>query len=133
MKNIVLAYDGSDGAKRALERTAELANGAAVTVISAVDVMPRSGRDVSNVDRIEASQAALAEARSFLDAKGIKPQAVELHATDIGHAIAEQADEDGADLIVVGTGEKTTAERLFLGSVSSKVVHEAGCDVLVVR
>ena len=36
MKSIILAYDGSDPAKRALERTAELANGANVTVVSAV-------------------------------------------------------------------------------------------------
>jgi nucleotide-binding universal stress UspA family protein len=34
---------------------------------------------------------------------------------------------------VVGTGRKNVAKRLILGSVSTKVVHEAPCDVLVVR
>jgi len=38
-----------------------------------------------------------------------------------------------ADLIVVGSRGRTTLERLLLGSVSSKVIHRAKSDVLVVR
>jgi nucleotide-binding universal stress UspA family protein len=135
MKSIVLAYDGSEAAKRALERTAELANGAAVTVVSAVHVMPPAGRAGVTVDQdeVEERRGELAEASSFLESKGIKSQTVELHAMDIGKAVVDQAKEGGADLIVVGTGQKNVAQRLILGSVSTKVVHEANCDVLVVR
>jgi nucleotide-binding universal stress UspA family protein len=38
-----------------------------------------------------------------------------------------------ADLIIVGTRGLNTAQRLLLGSVSTKVMHHAPCDVLVVR
>ena len=42
------------------------------------------------------------------------------------------AAEAKADLIVVGNG-KTALERLILGSVSTQLVHNAPCDVLVAR
>jgi nucleotide-binding universal stress UspA family protein len=84
-------------------------------------------------DEAEERRGELVEATSYLESKGIKPQTVELHAMDIGKAIVDQAREGGADLIVVGTGRKNVAKRLILGSVSTKVVHEAPCDVLVVR
>jgi nucleotide-binding universal stress UspA family protein len=135
MKSIVVAYDGSEPAKRALERAAELADGAAVTVVSAVHVLPSMGRTMGPVDKdeIEERREELKEAASYLESKGIKPQTVELRAGDVGEALVEHAKEGGADLIVVGSGGKGAAERIFVGSVSSKVVHEAECDVLVVR
>jgi nucleotide-binding universal stress UspA family protein len=135
MKSIVLAYDGSEAAKRALGRTAELANGAAVTIVSAVHVMPAMGRGMSAIDQdeVEERRGELHDAAAYLESHGIKAQTVELHATDIGEAVVEHAKEAGADLIVVGTGEKSLAERIILGSVSTKVVHDAPCDVLVVR
>lgn len=135
MKSIVLAYDGSGAAKRALERTAELADGAAVTVVSAVHVLPAMGRAMAAIDQdeVEERRGELEEAASFLKSKGITPQTVELRAPDVGEAVVDHAKEGGADLIVVGSSDKSVAERIMLGSVSSKVVHEAPCDVLVVR
>ena len=38
-----------------------------------------------------------------------------------------------ADLIVMGSQGSTGAKRVFLGSVSNKVVHSAGCSVAVIR
>jgi len=43
------------------------------------------------------------------------------------------AHESGADLIIVGSKGLTGVERLFLGSVSEKVVREAKCTVEVAR
>ena len=48
-------------------------------------------------------------------------------------AIVEEAEEWGADLIVVGSHGYGFWERMFLGSVSSAVVQHAPCSVLVVR
>jgi nucleotide-binding universal stress UspA family protein len=53
-----------------------------------------------------------------------------------GHAaeaIIEKANQIQADLIVVGSRGLTGIKRLFLGSVSRKVVRHAPCSVLVVR
>lgn len=38
-----------------------------------------------------------------------------------------------ADLIVMGSRGSTGVKRMFLGSVSNKVVHSAGCSVAVIR
>ena len=47
--------------------------------------------------------------------------------------IVEEAEEWGADLIVVGSHGYGFWQRAFLGSVSNAVVHHAPCSVLVVR
>jgi nucleotide-binding universal stress UspA family protein len=47
--------------------------------------------------------------------------------------IVQEAEDSGADLIVVGTRGLHATKRLFIGSVSTNVVHHAPCDVLVVR
>ena len=135
MKNILLAYDGSEPAKRALERTAEFANGAAVTVVAGVHVLPAMGRAGSAIDEDEVAQRKqeLNDAAEYLRGKGIEPQTVEARGVDVGDAILEEAREADADLIVVGSSGKNLAERIVLGSVSSKIVHESPCDVLVVR
>jgi nucleotide-binding universal stress UspA family protein len=48
-------------------------------------------------------------------------------------AIIRKAAEWPADLIVVGSQNRSTIGRLFLGSVSQKVILEAGCSVRVAR
>ena len=136
MRNIVVGYDGSETAKRALERTAELASkeGATVTAVSAVQVLPPAGRSAGAIDPDEVTERRqeLSEAEAFLAEKGIKANLVEGHG-DPAEVIVDAAKETGADLIVVGTRGLSTAERVLLGSVSTKVLHDAPCDVLVVR
>jgi len=134
MKNIVVGYDGSDAAKRALERVGEIANGATVTVVSAVHVMPPVGRAAVQVDPDEIAERRkeLDEAKALLAGKGIAAKTVESHG-DPADGIVQAAKDGRADLIVVGTRGANLASRVLLGSVSTKVVHEAPCDVLVVR
>jgi nucleotide-binding universal stress UspA family protein len=47
--------------------------------------------------------------------------------------IVQEAEESGADLIVVGTRALNAPKRLLLGSVSINAVPHAPCDVLVAR
>lgn len=137
MRKIVVAYDGSEHARRALERAAVLAReGASVTVIAVADAEPvpaARGPATAPVLMVAAErQRALEEAKALLAERGVEAGTVEAFG-DAGHAIAEEAKRQGADLVVVGTRGRNVVERLLLGSVSTKVVHEAPCDVLVVR
>jgi nucleotide-binding universal stress UspA family protein len=50
---------------------------------------------------------------------------------DPGDVIVEASKD--ADLAIVGSRGLNPLQRLLMGSVSSKVVHRAECDVLVVR
>jgi nucleotide-binding universal stress UspA family protein len=65
-------------------------------------------------------------------AKGVE---AESHARlgDPADALLEVAEEEGADLIVVGNRGMTGAKRFLLGSVPNKISHHAPCSVLIVR
>jgi nucleotide-binding universal stress UspA family protein len=57
-------------------------------------------------------------------------------AVQVGNAAAviiEVAQEQGCDLIVMGTHGRTGVAHLFLGSVAEKVVRTAPCPVLTIR
>ncbi len=56
-----------------------------------------------------------------------------LAAGDPWREIVQAAATLGADLLVVGTADRTGVERLALGSVAGNVARHAGCPVLVVR
>ena len=57
----------------------------------------------------------------------------EAYADSLASAVIKKAVDWGADLIVVGTRGRSALGRLILGSVSQKVVNEAGCSVRVSR
>jgi nucleotide-binding universal stress UspA family protein len=136
MKRIVVGYDGSEHAKRALERATEIAKtrGARLAVASAAPVSLFLRGAASPVDPVEAEERekALAEARAYLADKGVEVDFVEGHG-DPADVIVQEAEEGGADLVVVGTRGLSAGQRWLLGSVSTKVVQHAPCDVLVVR
>ena len=135
MKKIVVGYDGSDESKRALERAKTLGrSGASVTMVAAVEVGLHGPRSMGalNQDEIEANRKLIDEVRDGMKAEGIDAHAVEGEG-EPADVIIEAAKNQKADLIVVGTHGRGATKRLVLGSVSSKLVHDAPCDVLVVR
>jgi nucleotide-binding universal stress UspA family protein len=52
---------------------------------------------------------------------------------DPADAILDVAEEQQADLIIVGNKGMTGAKRFLLGSVPNKVSHHAPCSVLIIR
>jgi len=52
---------------------------------------------------------------------------------DPGQTLCRFATEVSADVVVVGSRGRGTIKRALLGSVSSHVVHNAPCPVLVIR
>jgi nucleotide-binding universal stress UspA family protein len=135
MNTLLVAYDGSESARRALEETARLAhNGVAVTVVSVAEPLPQVGRAaaVPIPEEYEERKRELAEATAILKERGIEAAAVERHG-DAATMILDEAEARDADLIVVGTRGLGTGKRWLLGSVSTKVLHHANCNVLVVR
>ena len=134
MRKIIVGYDGSGSAHRALMRVAELVrNGTAVTVVSAAPLDVGSlGPELPEPSEVAEHARQLEEALEFLKASGIKPRGIKAEGNPADVMLGE-ARKVGADLVVVGTGGKNAVERFVLGSVSDKVAHRAPCDVLVVR
>jgi nucleotide-binding universal stress UspA family protein len=131
---IVVGYDGSDAAKRALASAAVLASDTAqITVVAVAEPYPRSGVTIpANDDPTEVlvRRNQLNDARAFLANLGIRAETLQLRG-DPARVLIEASGD--ADLLIVGSRRLNRLQRLILGSVSSKLVHRAACDVLVVR
>lgn len=131
---IVIGYDGSDHGKRALERAVVMGGDRSqIVVVAAAESHARTGiTEGAHLDpsEIEQRRGDLEEARAFLSEHGIDAETIEGQG-DPGAVIVDAA--KGADLVIVGSRGLNTVQRILMRSVSSKVVHRASCDVLVVR
>ena len=142
-QSIVVGTDGSETAKKAVERAAELAKqgGGELHIVMSAATVPesrlRSERagvpdDVAHsVGPTEDTEAELKEVASQYEGD-LK---VHTHAKsgDPADAIISVAESNRADLIVVGNKGMTGAKRFFLGAVPNKISHHAPCSVLIVR
>ncbi len=131
---ILIAYDGSEASQRALERVARFmkdADVALVTVARPIYQDPRYTGYADPKDEEEQRQVLYAArdilARSGIAATGYAPVG------DPADEIIATAKTFEANLIVIGARSLGSVGRLVLGSVSTKVMHESDCDVLVVK
>jgi nucleotide-binding universal stress UspA family protein len=134
----VLGFDGSDGARLALERTAELAAvcGAEVLVV-AVGRLPEYAETRDEVDdaKEHAEQYCkerVKEAAALLAGRSVSVQMrVEIgKPSDVLIRVAEAV---GADLIVLGANPHSVLHRRVVGATADKVVDRAHCTVMIVR
>jgi len=137
MKTIVVGYDESGPAQRALDRAAELAQafGAKLIVTSVAPVMVSIGRSVGAIDPTDTPdehRAELERAREHLTGRNVEAEFVPA-VGEPADTIVMLAEERDADLIVVGTREPNVLERLLGQSVSQSVSRQAHCDVLIVH
>lgn len=133
MKKILLAYDGDEPAKRALEQTVELAQkfGASVGIISVVPRRP--GETVSDPwDDPAVHAEELIEARRRFQEVGIDAELFEPDG-DVATTIERVADEYGYDVIILGTHGLGAVSRAIHGSVSEHVAGHAHSTVIVAR
>ena len=118
---VLVGTDGSETARRAVDRAAEIARtaGAGLTVLMAGS--ERGARPIvdAEVDRLRAAG---------IDARGVVAGA------DPASALVEEAESGDYDLVVVGNKGMTGTRRFFtLGSVPNKVSHHLPRSLLIVR
>jgi nucleotide-binding universal stress UspA family protein len=80
----------------------------------------------------EESDAALADARKLLDARGIAC-VVEKCVGEPGAEIVRHAAAEGFDLVVMGTHGHSASENLVMGSVATKVLARSKVPVLFLK
>ncbi len=133
MQKLLLAYDGSEQSKRALELAAEMARrfGAALTVLSVVPVHPgRAPIDPWDDSHVHAEE--LVEARRLLREEGIEAKLVE-SAGNVPEIIERFAEAGSFDAVIVGTRGLGMIGRTLQGSVSEHVATHASTTVVVAR
>jgi nucleotide-binding universal stress UspA family protein len=143
-KSIVVGTDGSDTATQAVRQAVDLAGalGATLELVSAYAPVPEQRlrterRDVPEdvqwaINPREDVESSLSAAADIAREAGVS---VHTHARqgDPADAILDVAEEQNADLVIVGNKGMTGAKRFLLGSVPNKVSHHAPCSVLIVR
>jgi nucleotide-binding universal stress UspA family protein len=137
LKTIVVGFDDTEPARRALERAADLAEafGAKLAVTSVAPLLVGAARSAGPLDPVDSPKEhreQLQDARALLEARGIRADYVPA-AGEPADAIVELAEDRDADLIVIGTREPGILERLLGQSVSERVAHHAHRDVLIVH
>lgn len=131
MNRILLAYDGGEPARRALDTTIELATrmGASVGVVSVVPVRS-AALGVDPWDDREVHDAELRDAQALLRDHGIEPELIEPYG-DPAWTIERIAAERGFDTIVIGSRGQGALGRFFNGSVSEHVATHSQATVIV--
>jgi nucleotide-binding universal stress UspA family protein len=137
MQTIVVAYDETEPARRALTRAAQLAKAfdARVVVTSVAPLLHSSPRAITQVDPTDSladHDEELAAAGAYLEEQGISPELVPA-VGDPASAIVRLAEERQADLVVVGTREPRLVDRVLRHSVSQGVVRHVRRDLLIVH
>lgn len=137
-KRIVIATDGSPGAREAVRAGLELAqrSGAVATFVC---VRPRPpviiGTPIyqrSLSAELDLARAALAEAEALATHAGVEHES-EILEGDAARRIAELAQAREAGLIVVGSRGRGAIAGALLGSVSARLAHRVDRPVLVVK
>jgi nucleotide-binding universal stress UspA family protein len=141
MKTILLATDGSSSAKRATEAAVELARAAGwkLRVVTVWHTLVRTygyapvtyAADLSELER-EHATSVLEDTAALAREAGVTATS-QLREGDAVEEICAAARECDAALLVVGAQGWGPVRRLLFGSVSSGVLHDAPCPVLVVR
>jgi nucleotide-binding universal stress UspA family protein len=70
--------------------------------------------------------------KNNIDSKELKTEIVE-GAKSAATTIMEYAESENIDLIIIGSRGRTSFKKLLLGSVSSDIIKNAHCAVLVIR
>jgi nucleotide-binding universal stress UspA family protein len=144
---LLLCFDGSDDARRAIERAGALFAGRHALVVAVwqpvadLDGFAWTGAIASRVDVVEFNRAAAADGARVADegvrialAAGLRAEPVAVEARgSVWSTIVELADRHDAAAIVMGSRGLTGLRSMLLGSVSSAVVHHAHRPTLVIR
>ncbi|OIO79140.1 MAG: universal stress protein [Hydrogenophilales bacterium CG03_land_8_20_14_0_80_62_28] len=83
-------------------------------------------------ERRQEAQEAIERVRQALSEKGIQVDSW-LAEGRPEQTIIKAAEKAGADLIVMGSHGRTGLDKVFMGSVSERVLNQTGCPVLIAR
>jgi len=139
MKKILVAYDGSEGAKKALNRAMELSKSynASLTALWVGGYMPYYHESVAEVQEEENAIEKFANKlkKELKNASLNTEKTIEFKHIQGNPAkqIVEYATNNMIDLIVVGCEGHSGLWKNNLGHVAEKVSNYATCDVLITR
>lgn len=145
---IVVGIDGSELATKALRHAVALAKmtGARLFIVTSTEpsvlitagaefLAADTGAIVADLEEIKAksAQATLAAAEALVSGEGLSISRIHVPASIAADAILKTAEEQGGDLIVMGSHGRRGLGRLLLGSQAAEVLARTTVPVLVVK
>jgi nucleotide-binding universal stress UspA family protein len=135
-KSILVAWDGSEHAKRALAEAVDLARTqearlTLLTVAAPLHAWPGYVPPVTEADLISAAEGTLAEGEALVP-HGI-PVSGRTAAGDPGAELLKRARAADHDLIVMGSRGRGAVRSAVLGSVSHFVLNHTAVPVLIIH
>ena len=137
LKTILVAFDGSDQSRKAFDLGLEMAaKFKAKLLVVGIVRLPEPAISIEVEAMLDRGRTHFAEEFEKLGAQAREQNIDLLTHVAVGHP-AEQilrvAEDNHADLIVMGRRGLTRATRWILGSVSERVMRYAHCPVTVVK
>jgi nucleotide-binding universal stress UspA family protein len=150
---VLVAIDGSISSMRTIDYAISIAmkNNSQLVILYVIDVYkypylpssiilaPTFGSEKYLEERNEAEgqmnkikEKYKQKTKNNIDSKELKTEIVE-GAKSAATTIMEYAESENIDLIIIGSRGKTSFKKLLLGSVSSDIIKNAHCAVLVIR
>lgn len=117
--NVVLAYDGSIHAGRALSVAVELAGPGGVCTLVTIAASEEAGVEI------------LEPAESYLYHHDVVPQRQVVIGSRASDLICEVASKAGADILVMGAYGHTPVREMLFGSTTEKVLSHCGTSVVL--
>ena len=144
VKRILVTTDGSPSSFQALPLASELARAMRSEVLLLYVVQPlqpgsEAGSPVPDTEDLQhrklrdVGQQALAEAADLLGVLEVSEMLLEARHSDVATTIAQAAEEQGADLIVMASHGSTDLGQSILGCVAERVLARARMPVLLVK
>lgn len=148
---MLVCVDGSKQSMKAVEEAVKIAGGCNINDVSIIHVceskldwqaIPHEGSvSKEDMERIQNyihqcdydnNQKVLLEAKDIFANNNIEAKTIfkEGHPAQ---TIADTANEEGYDMVVIGSRGLGGLKQLFLGSVSNAVIHEVKSNVVVVK
>jgi len=150
---VLVAIDGSTSSMHTIDRAISIAmkNNSQLVILYVIDVYkypylpssiilaPTFGSEKYLEERNEAEEQMnkikekyKQKIKNNIDFKELKTEIVE-GAKSAATTIIEYAESENIDLIIIGSRGRTSFKKLLLGSVSSNIIKNAHCAVLVIR
>ena len=129
---ILLAYDGFEHSRYALEEAARLANdeGGTITIVSVVPPTARGTKSGGRMGLPPHAQDDVTRGQELLREQGVEADTKILNG-DPADTLIREASEGGYDIAVAGSRGLGAVAGLLLGSVSRKLVKGMPCPVVI--
>jgi nucleotide-binding universal stress UspA family protein len=139
-QKVLVPLDGSELAECALKHVKEMVKegyAEKITLLNVIDIHPSifaEGVDANHIMKAQLTNAQkyLADLEGQFRAEGIEVKTTVLKGM-AAQAIAEYADQNSVDLIVIATHGYSGMKRLMFGSVALMVLHDSHVPVLLIR